>query len=102
MIHVIATIQVNPGCREEFLREFRRVIEPTRAEAGCIEYQPVIETESGIPMQAEPRPNIVIILEKWADVAALESHLASPHMAEYRERVDDLVSWVDLRILEPA
>jgi quinol monooxygenase YgiN len=102
MIHVLATIQVNSGCREQFLSEFRRIVETVRAEQGCIEYGPAVEFESRIAVQAEPRPDVVTIIEKWSDVKALETHLSAPHMATYRERVRDLVRWVDLRILEPA
>lgn len=48
------------------------------------------------------RENVVVILEKWESLAALKAHLAAPHMAEYRQRVKDLVAGVTLQIVEPA
>ncbi|MEZ6064180.1 MAG: putative quinol monooxygenase [Planctomycetaceae bacterium] len=102
MIHVIATVQINPGQRAAFLAEFRKIVEDVRAEAGCIEYGPAVDFESRIPVQAEPRPDVVTIIEKWESSEALSDHLRAPHMVTYRERVRDLVKWVDLRILEPA
>jgi quinol monooxygenase YgiN len=102
MIHVIATIQIHPGRRDDFLAEFRRIVETVRAEQGCLEYGPAVDFESRIPVQAAPRPDTVTIIEKWSGPEALSEHLRAPHMTTYRERVRDLVKWVDLRILEPA
>lgn len=102
MIHVLATIQVNSGCRDQFLSEFHRIVQTVREEEGCIEYGPAVEFESQIPVQAPPRADVVTIIEKWESVKALEAHFSAPHMASYREQVRDLVRWVDLRILEPA
>lgn len=102
MIHVLATIQINSGRRDEFLAELQKIVETVRAEDGCLEYGPAIEVESRIPVQAAPRPDVVTIIEKWRCIESLTEHLSAPHMVEYRTRVRDLVKWVDLRIMEPA
>ena len=36
------------------------------------------------------------------NVAALEGHLAAPHMLKHRERVKGLVTAVEIRVLAPA
>ena len=46
MIHVIATVELNPGTRDKFLAEFRKIIPDVKAEAGCIEYGPAIDAET--------------------------------------------------------
>ena len=102
MIHVIATIEVAPGRRDSFLTEFRRLVPTVRAERGCLEYGPAIDVAPALPMQGAPRPDTVIVVEKWADAEALKAHLAAPHMTEYRERVKDLVRNVALQVLQPA
>jgi quinol monooxygenase YgiN len=102
MIHVIATIQIYPGRRAEFLAHLREIVPLVQAEAGCLEYGAAVEVESRIPVQAAPRPDVVTIVEKWQDIDALTLHLAQSHMVEYRLRVRELVDWVDLRILEPV
>ncbi len=102
MIHVIATIELSPGRREDFLAEFRKVVPQVRAEDGCIEYGPAVDAETGIAAQAPARPDVVTVIEKWAGVEHLERHLDAPHMREYRERVKDLVAELTLAILEPA
>ena len=72
MIHVIATIELVEGKRNAFLDEFRRIIKIVRDEDGCIEYGPAIDLET--EFSDPPRENIVTIVEKWADVAALRAH----------------------------
>ena len=102
MIVVLATIELHPGRREDFLREFRRIIGPVRAEAGCLEYFPAVDTISGIAAQGTPREDVVVVVEKWESIAALETHLIAPHMMEYRPKVKDFVKRVSLQILSPA
>jgi quinol monooxygenase YgiN len=100
MIHVIATVEFVTGKRDEFLAEFRRVVPIVRAEAGCLEYGPAVDVAATIPRQIPPRENVVTIVEKWEDIAALQAHVAAPHMQEYRERVKGLVARVQLQVLQ--
>jgi len=102
MIHVLATVELQPGKREAFLAEFHRIVPLVRAEAGCIEYGPTVDLRTGIAVQVPVRDNVVTVVEKWESVEALRAHMAAPHMVEYRGRVKDLVVKVELQILEPA
>ena len=80
MIHVIATIELAPGTREAYLTEFRKIISDVRAEKSCIEYGPAIDAQTDLSTQAKIGPDKVVVVEKWADLAALKAHLVSPHM----------------------
>src|SRR5262245_25004110 len=102
MIHVIATIELKDGAREAFLQEFHALMPKVHAEQGCIEYGPAIDLPTNIPVQVPPRPNVAVIVEKWADLPALQAHLQAPHMTEYRARVKDFVQSAKLQILQPA
>lgn len=102
MIYVIATIEVVPGRREEFLKEFHQLVPKVRAENGCMEYSSAKDLKTNIPVQLKIRDNTVIVVEKWSDLAALEAHLRASHVVEYRTRVKDLIHGVQLQILEPA
>lgn len=102
MIHVVATIAIAPGRRADFLREFTALVPQVRAEAGCLEYGPTVDMPTNIPAQPAARPDVVVVLEKWADIEALEAHLVAPHMLAYRARVKELVQGVELRVLSPA
>jgi quinol monooxygenase YgiN len=102
MIHVIATIETVPGQRDAFLEAFRQLVPQVRAEPGCIEYGPAIDLETPAAAQAAVRDDVVTVIEKWDSVAALQDHLAAPHMQRYREQVKDLVAQVEIRVLEPV
>jgi quinol monooxygenase YgiN len=102
MIVVLATIELKPGKREDFLREFRKIVPQVRAEQGCLEYFPAVDTVSGIAAQGTPRQDVVVVVEKWESIQALETHLIAPHMMEYRPKVKDFVQRVSLQILSPA
>lgn len=102
MIHVIATIEIADGRRDDFLAAFHELVPKVHAEEGCIEYGPTIDIESGIPLQDEPRGNVAVILEKWETVEHLNAHLTAPHMTEYREQVKDIVMGMTLQVLQPA
>ena len=102
MIHVIATITVKAGKRDDFLREFHRIVPLVHAEKGCIEYGPTVDVASGMAMQGPLRESVAVIIEKWESLDALKAHSQAPHMAEYRVRVKDFVESVTLQILTPA
>ena len=53
MIHVIATIKVKPGMRDNYLGVLKDAVSQTRAEKGCIAYVPAVDVESGIPVQVD-------------------------------------------------
>ena len=48
MIHVIATIEIAPGMRDDFLAAFAELVPDVRAEQGCIEYGPAIDLATSI------------------------------------------------------
>ncbi len=102
MIHVIATIEIHPGRREEFLKEFHEVMPAVHAEAGCLAYAPAVDAETGLDRQTAKGETIVTIIEQWESLEALKAHLAAPHMAAYRDRVKHLIAGSTLHILKPA
>jgi quinol monooxygenase YgiN len=99
MICVIATIETAPGRRDELLKVFEGLVPKVLAEQGCIEYAPMVDLPNDkIPL----RENVVTMVEKWESLAALEAHLASPHMAEFRNQTAPLRLSLSLQILQPA
>ena len=101
MIHVIASVKLKSGKRAAFLEVFRANAVTVRKEEGCIEYVPAVDAATDLPPQRLDE-NVVTILEKWENVAALKAHLLSPHMLTYREKVADFVEEVTLKILQEA
>ena len=102
MIHVIATIEIAPGKRADFLREFHALVPLVLAEQGCVAYGPTVDVASGIPAQPALREDSVTVVERWEDLDALRAHLVAPHMQAYRGKVKDLVRGMQLQVLQPA
>jgi quinol monooxygenase YgiN len=102
MIHVIATIEVAPGRRGDFLEAFHRLVPLVLNEEGCIQYGPAIDTVTDISAQGPVRENVVVVVEQWKSLTALKAHLAAPHMAAYRNQVAEIVKSMTLQVLEPA
>jgi quinol monooxygenase YgiN len=99
VIHVIAEILLRPGARDAFVAEFQRLTPLVRAEDGCIEYQGALESRTAIAAQAPVRDDVLTVVEKWRDEAALAAHLDAAHMHDHRERSRDLAAGVTVRVL---
>lgn len=101
MITVIAAITVKPQRKDEFIAIFNANLPAVHAEAGCIEYYPAIDLDTGTARQTL-EPDLVTIIEKWSDVEAWRNHLATSHMRAYHGQVKDLVEGVILKVLQPV
>ena len=102
MIYVIAEIELVDGARDQFVTHFKANVPHVLAEDGCLEYAPTIDLQTEFSAQPPARANAVTVVEKWADLPALQAHLVAPHMTAYREKVKDLVVKTTLRVLQPA
>ena len=101
MINVLASIHLKPGKLAEFLPICKANIPTVREEKGCLEYAATVDLDAELPPQSLDE-NMVTVIEKWESLAALNDHLAAPHMATYREQVKDLVGKVTLKVLQEA
>ena len=102
MIHVVATLTVDPSRRDEFLKAFAELTPEVLAEDGCLEYGATVDEPTEIPVQELAGEGAVVVVEKWESVAALEAHLAAPHMEAFREKTGEMLRGVTLRVLKPG
>jgi len=74
MVAVIGQFRLPVASMETGLGAMRKVLEATRAEAGCIAYS-----------YAEDllEPGLIRISELWESAAHLAAHFNAPHMAEW-------------------
>jgi len=64
--------EVDPAQREEFVASRHESMRKSRAEPGCLEYV----------VSADPiEPGRVILFERWADQASLDTHIAGIRQA---------------------
>jgi quinol monooxygenase YgiN len=102
MISVIATIELRRGKRAPYLEAFEEVAPAVRAEQGCLEYEACIDVPSGSAAQLPLRPDVVTIVEKWSDLAALQAHFKASHMAAFSRRSAPYVARTTLQVLQPT
>jgi len=102
MIHVIATLELKPGCRDAYLSILRGNLTHVRAENGCLAYTPTVDIDAGLPVQGATRENVVTIVEAWESLDALHAHLKTPHMAAYREATQNYVTGLRVQVLQPV
>ena len=79
---VVAEGKARPGKEDELRRRLQALLAPTRAEAGCIQYDMHDSLEE---------PGKFIFFERWTTREALDQHLKTPHMTEFFGHVEDLV-----------
>lgn len=102
MIHVVAIITAKTGQRDAVLASFRGILADVRAEAGCLEYVPVVDVEIGAETMAKIGPDSFMVIEKWSSLDALKAHSVAAHMIAYAARVKDLIASRAIHVLNPV
>ncbi len=97
MIHVLAIITAKPGMRGQILEAFRANMPAVHAEAGCIEYGPVVDAEGPF---AKFGDDTFVVVEKWESPEHLKAHAASPHMAAYGAKTKDWVASRTIHVMK--
>jgi len=102
MISVLATIKVGGGRRDEVLAIFKELVPKVRAEEGCVEYGPWLDTPNDIVDPPQIRDDVIMVVEKWESLEALKAHINTPHTQEFLKTIEDMDVEVSLQILQPA
>lgn len=88
---VVADIVARHGREADLQRALAALVDPTRAEAGCVTYDLYRSTEE---------PGRFHFHEVWASRAAWDAHMASAHLAAFGAIRDDLVAALEVRLFE--
>ena len=92
MIQINGTLKLAPDTLSKGREAIVAMVRASRAEDGCIEY--------GFAQDLTD-PDVLYLVERWRDRAALNAHSASPHMAEFkRAMAANPAIERDLRIFE--
>ena len=70
-IRVVARFVGHPEKRDELIGVLERLVEPTRLERGCRQYE---------LLRGTGEPTLLTFVEEWESDAALDEHLASDHV----------------------
>jgi len=102
MIHVLAIVTAKPGTRAQFLEAYRANLPAVLAEDGCLAYEAVVDVSPGSPGFAKFGPDVFVVVERWASLAALQAHAVAPHMKAYSAQVEPWRVSTDVHVLEAA
>ena len=101
MVHVIASVQLKPGKRDEFIALFKSNLPTVKAEKGCIKYLLAVDLPTGLPPQVLDE-NGVAIIETWETLDSLQAHLGTPHMSAFFEKEKQFIDSSTIKILQEA
>ena len=82
-ITVLAKVKAKEGMEEQLKQLALSMVEPTRAEAGCIKYDLHQNTEDA---------GSFMFYETWAGKEALEEHITTPHLQNFLEKTKDILA----------
>ena len=80
-ITVVATFQAKPGKAGELKKSLLALVEPTRREAGCLNYD---------LHQLPEDPDKFLFHENWTSRAQLDAHLNNTHIQNLLPRLGEL------------
>ena len=84
---IVAIIEAKPDQRERLKEALIKLIEPTLAEAGCLQYDLHEDHEN---------PNVFLFFENWENRELWQAHMKSPHILAHIEATEDAVANVVL------
>lgn len=84
---IVANIHAHPDKVELVKSELVKLIQPTLAEKGCINYDLHQDNED---------PAHFIFYENWESLGCLEDHINSPHVARHIKATEGAVANVTL------
>ncbi len=102
MIHVIAVITAKSGQRGKILEAFHANMPAVHAEAGCVEYGPVVDAEGVGSFQTHYGSDTFVVIEKWESLDHLKAHAAAPHMAAYGAKTKDMIASRVIHVMSPG
>jgi quinol monooxygenase YgiN len=82
-MHFLVRFEPLPGKEREFREELLRVVEPTRAETGCL----VLHV-----FESLREPAGFGIHSEWVDEAAFEAHMQLPHTVRFLGAAEKLLT----------
>ncbi|HEX8181063.1 MAG TPA: putative quinol monooxygenase [Pyrinomonadaceae bacterium] len=81
-VTVLARVRARAGREEEVRRLLLALVAPSRAEAGCLNYD---------LHQSADDPTEFMFYENWTSRAALAAHAAMPYLADFNAQAKGLL-----------
>lgn len=82
LLTVVAEMKAKPGKELELQSAALALVEPTRKEDGCVQYDLHVHTND---------PGRIVFYENWTSAEHLARHAASAHLEAFRAHAKDLL-----------
>lgn len=82
-VTVVAIVQAQRGAETRVREALLAAVGPTRRETGCLNYD---------LHESLDDPCLFVFHENWTSRAALDAHLATPHLEKLRRDVEGLLA----------
>lgn len=89
MLTIVAHIHAKPEKADLVRGELLKLVAPTRAEEGCIQYDLHVDNDD---------PAHFMFYENWTSRELWQKHMNSPHIAAYRRATEGAVA--EFRLFE--
>ena len=83
-LFIFARLEPKPEKELQLRDELQLVLEPTRAEPGCVRIHLYESTRD---------PCVFFIHSEWIDQAAFDAHVEQPHTQRFVSAVEDLIAY---------
>lgn len=90
-MRVIATVEIKPEYIKDVTDALLEIIEPSREESGCLQYDLHREID---------KPNTFVFYERWASKEALDQHNKSHHFMHFASRLEGKLIRLDVKRLK--
>jgi quinol monooxygenase YgiN len=78
----VGIVRAKRGEEQELGRRMAALLEPTRAEPGCLAYD---------LFQSSEDAGVWVLIEQWSSAADLDAHVNTDHMAAFLARSGDVL-----------
>ena len=89
LLTVVAYMRAADGKTDELKAALEALIEPTRHEDGCVNY----DLHQGVE-----DPRFFTFYENWLSGEHLDAHLASPHLVDFANKIGELLDQTGLTV----
>ncbi|MBX9410266.1 antibiotic biosynthesis monooxygenase [Pseudomonas baetica] len=86
----IATLTAKPGQQDTLEQALRALVEPSRAEDGCSQYDLHRDLTD---------PQVFCVIEHWASEAILQAHNASAHFQNFQATAGQCIEHFEIKRL---
>ena len=83
IVHLVARLVPRPGKAGALAEVIADLLPQVRAEPGCIAY---------LAHESRDEPGVIVMIEAWADQAALDAHAAAPAFTGLAVRFGSLLT----------